>query len=200
MQQLLLNETTASRRRIPLFLFDDDSADAYAPKTGLTFTASEILISKNGASEVNSTGSVVEVAGGGYYYQATEAELDTLGYLSVRPNKVDVYGAPTVVQVIAVNLYDAAGAGLSRLDAAVSTRLPTSSYENVDAMLDKTNSVETGLTLRQALRLITTILGGRVSGSKTGVEVFRNVGDTKNRVTANIDSSGNRTSVTTDLT
>lgn len=201
MQQVFLNELTTARRRIPLFLFDDDSADAYAPKTGLTFTAAEIRVSKNGAAEANSAGTVTEVAGGVYYYEATAAELDTVGFLSIRPNKTDVYGAPTVVQVIALNLYDAASAGITRIDAAVSTRLPTSSYESVDAMLDKANAVETGVTMRGALRLMLSVLAGKVSGAGTGTEIFRNgVADSKARVTSTVDSSGNRTTVTTDQT
>ena len=200
MQQLLLSEPTAARRRIPLFFFDDDSADSYAPKTGLTFAAGELKISKNGAAEANTAGTVTEVAGGTYFYEATAAELDTLGFLTIRPAKTDVYGGPITVQVLAVNLYDATAAGITRLDATVSSRLAASSYDNADALLDKTNGVETGLTLRQALRLLTAVLGGRISGAGTGVEVFRNFNDTTNRVTASIDASGNRTSVTTNLT
>ena len=200
MQQLFLNEPTSARRRIPLFLFDDDSADAYAPKTGLTFTASEMLISKNGAAEANSAGTVVEIAGGGYYYQATQAEMDTVGFFSVRPNKTDVYGSPSVVQIIALNLYDAAAAGLTNLDAAMTTRLATASYENTDAFLDKANAIETGLTPRQALRAMASLLFGKVSGARTGTETFRNaVADTQARVTVSSDAQGNRTSVITSL-
>lgn len=200
MQQIKVSEAVASRRRIPLFLFDDDSADFYAPKTGLTFTAAEIRISKNGAAEANSTGTVTEVAGGVYYYEATAAELDTVGFISVRPVKTDVYGAPSVAQVIALNLYDSSGGGLTYLDATVSSRLPTATYEGADAILDKANGVETGITLRQALRLLASVIGGRTTGSRTGVVVTRNLADTKNVVTATIDSSGNRTALTRDLT
>jgi hypothetical protein len=195
MQQLLLSETLAARRRIPLFLFDDDSADSYAPKTSQTFIAAEIRVSKNGAAEVDSAGTVVEVAGGGYYYQATQAELDTLGYLSIRPNKTDVYGSPSVVQVIALNLYDAAAAGITNLDATVSSRLPTSTYEGADAILDKANGVYTGFTLRQAIRAISAILHGKVSGARTGREVFRSINDDSDAVTVTNDSAGNRTAV-----
>jgi hypothetical protein len=198
MQQVLLNEATAARRRIPLFLFDDDAADAYAPKTGLTFTASEILISKNGATEVNSAGTVVEIAGGGYYYQATQAELDTVGFFSVRPNKTDVYGSPSVVQIIALNLYDAAAAGMTNLDAAVSTRLASASYAAPTTLLTSADGVETGLTLQGALRLILSVGPGRRSGVGTGTELFRDYGNTKTRVTMVFDANGNTTSVTYD--
>ncbi len=197
MQQLFLNEPTAARRRIPLFLFDDDSADAYAPKTGLTFSAAEIQISKNGAAEVNSAGTVVEVAGGAYYYQATLAELDTVGFISVRPVKVDVYGAPSVAQVIAINLYDAVSAGIGRLDTAVSTRLATAGYENSDALLAK--PIWPGLTLLQALRGMASMLFGRVTGAGTGQERFRSNDDTTDALIITNDTAGNRTSITRNL-
>lgn len=38
------------------------------------------------------------------------------------------------------------------------------------------------------------------SGAGTGTEVFRDINDTKNRVTATVDSSGNRTAITRDAT
>jgi len=195
MQQMLLNETTAARRRIPMFFFDDDSADAYAPKTGLTFAAGELKVSKNGAAEANALGTVTELAGGGYYYEATAAEMDTVGFLQVRPVKTDVYGAPVVVQVIALNLYDAVAGGMSRLDATVSSRLPTTSYEGADAILDKANGVYTGFTMRQALRAMSALLHGKVSGARTGREIFRSVTDDSDAVTITNDSAGNRTAV-----
>jgi hypothetical protein len=76
---------------------------------------------------------------------------------------------------------------------------PTS-IENADALLDRLNAIETGLTVRQTLRLITAVLGGKVSGAGTGSEVFRATDDSKDRVTVTVDSSGNRSNVTTDLT
>ena len=75
-----------------------------------------------------------------------------------------------------------------------------SALENADALLDRINAVETGLTPRQTLRLIAAILGGKVSGAGTGSEVFRAADDSKDRVTVTVDGSGNRSNVTTDLT
>lgn len=69
------------------------------------------------------------------------------------------------------------------------------------ALLDLAAGVETGLTLRQALRLVTATTGGKLSGGGTATEVFRNaVADSKARVTATVDASGNRSAITYDLT
>jgi hypothetical protein len=130
----------------------------------------------------------------------------------------------------AFGLVGTAGAGLTaigdtriaNLDATISSRLAAASYtapdnagigtiitavgnvptanENADALLDRADAIESGLTLRGATRLNTSVLAGKVSGGGTGTETFRNVGDTKDRVISTVDVDGNRTAVTTDAT
>ena len=116
-----------------------------------------------------------------------------------------------------------------RIDAAISTRLATAGYtapdnasiasiltdtgtdipalidavptanENADALLDRAAGVETGHTLRQSLRLMLAALVGKLSGAATTTVTIRDVNDTKNRITATVDSDGNRTAVTEDV-
>jgi hypothetical protein len=70
-----------------------------------------------------------------------------------------------------------------------------------DALLDRTDAVETGLTPRSALKVALAATGGKVSGAATTTNTFRNaVADTKNRIIATVDSDGNRTAITYDLT
>jgi hypothetical protein len=199
------NEALASRRVVYFFCSDDDAADAYAPKSALTFTTGDLKISKNGGAWTNASGTtangqVVNLGNGWYSYAFSVLEIDTLGTVGLFTNVVDVYSEASFAQVVAFNPYDISALGLTFIDAAVSTRLPTASYEGADAFLDKANGVETGVTLRQALRLLASVIGGRTTGSRTGVVVTRNLADTKNVVTATIDSSGNRTALTRDLT
>lgn len=203
MQQIKLSEATANNRWVAFQVFDDDSADAYAPKTGLTFAAGELRIAKRGSAAANATnhGSVVEAGNGMYWYQLAAGEVDTLGPLLLVVNKTDCYPTPTVVQIVAHNVNDATALGLSRLDATITSRLADADYDDADAILDLANGIETGLTPRQALRLIAAVAAGKVSGAGTGTEYVRNaVADTKARITATVDSSGNRTAMTTDLT
>lgn len=69
------------------------------------------------------------------------------------------------------------------------------------AILDLADAIETGLTPRQAFRLIAAGIVGKLSGAGTSTEVFRNaVADSKARITATVDSSGNRSAITTDAT
>lgn len=59
-------------------------------------------------------------------------------------------------------------------------------------------SIESGFTLQECIRLMNSVLLSKVSGAGTGTEVFRDINDTKDRVTSSVDSSGNRTSVALD--
>lgn len=62
-------------------------------------------------------------------------------------------------------------------------------------ILDESD-IETGYSMREALRLILSALAGKVSGGGTTTITIRNVTDNKNRITATVDSNGNRTAVT----
>lgn len=77
--------------------------------------------------------------------------------------------------------------------------LPTAA-ENAAALMDLANGIETGLTPRQAMRLMVAALAGKLSGAATTTITIRNVGDSKDRITATVDADGNRTAVTTDAT
>lgn len=60
--------------------------------------------------------------------------------------------------------------------------------------------IDGSTTAEQSLRLANAVLGGKVSGAGSGQEYFRDLADSKNRVIATVDSSGNRSVVTRDLT
>jgi hypothetical protein len=61
-------------------------------------------------------------------------------------------------------------------------------------------TVEGSTTLVQTLRLLNAALGGKASGLETTTAVYRDIGDTKDRITATVDVDGNRSAVTLDLT
>lgn len=66
----------------------------------------------------------------------------------------------------------------------------------VDSILDDT--VEGTLTLRQIVKILLAVMAGKSSGGGTGTIAFRDNADTKARVSATVDSNGNRTGVTID--
>jgi len=67
-----------------------------------------------------------------------------------------------------------------------------------DDVLDEV--VEGTLTLRQIHRLLLSALAGLASGGGTPILTFRDIADTKDRITATVDKAGNRTAVIRDAT
>lgn len=68
----------------------------------------------------------------------------------------------------------------------------------IDAIFDRTDGVESGWTLRQALRIMAAALAGELAGAATTTITIRNITDTKARITATVDADGNRTALTLD--
>lgn len=60
--------------------------------------------------------------------------------------------------------------------------------------------VEGSFTAVNYIRIFASALGGKASGLATTTATFRDTGDTKARITATVDTSGNRTAVTLDGT
>lgn len=80
------SEATAAKRRLPFRCIDATGAG----KTGLTFSGSEIQVSKNGAAFGDFAGSASELAGGWYYYEFTQSELNTTGFVGLKVVKSGV--------------------------------------------------------------------------------------------------------------
>ncbi len=70
--------------------------------------------------------------------------------------------------------------------------------EIADALLDRAAGVETGVTPRQWFRLAAAALFGKASGLATTTAIYRNTGDSVDRITATVDADGNRSAVTLD--
>jgi hypothetical protein len=68
----------------------------------------------------------------------------------------------------------------------------------IDAIWDEV--MESGFTGRQMIRGFAAALLAKASGLDTTTAIFRDIADTKDRITATVDASGNRSAVTLDLT
>lgn len=95
---------------------------------------------------------------------------------------------------------DATATAKGTLAAAITVTGDLLTSANIaDAILDDVDGVESGLTVRQALRIIAAAVAGEVSGAETATITFRSaVADDKDRIVATV-SSGNRTAITYDL-
>ena len=71
-------------------------------------------------------------------------------------------------------------------------------YTLVMQTVDSADAATNANTLEKRIRIAMSALAGKVSGMATNVPIFRNITDTKARITATTDSSGNRSAVTLD--
>ena len=115
------NEAIAARRRVPVALVDANGD----PVTGQTLSAGDMKISKNGGAEINHAGSFVEAGGGDYYYEFTQAEVDTLGFLRARIVKPGARTFRIAAQVVAFDPYESVRDSVENQLAAVARPEPT---------------------------------------------------------------------------
>src|SRR5215831_2913863 len=117
-----VSEGTAPRRRLLVYLVDD--TDGKTAETGVTVSAGDIKISKNGAAEANHAGTWTEIAGGLYYYEYTSGELDTLGFVTFRIVKTGVRTFVGVAQVVSLDPYVINVAGIKKNTALNAFEFP----------------------------------------------------------------------------
>ncbi len=90
------------------------------------------------------------------------------------------------------------GSGLSPEQDAKITAIDNNTTGIPDDVWEKT--LESGFSAENMMRLMAAALAGKVSGAGSGTVVFRDIGDVKDRITADVDSTGNRTAITLDET
>ncbi len=141
------------------------------------------------------------LSAGAVALQATLSALNNLSIANVR-TAVGLASANLDTQLAAIAGYiDTEVASIIATLAAGMTLTAGERNAVADALLDRANAIETGLTPRGAWRLGAAADAGKTSGMDTGSVLIRNaVADSKNRITAVCDSDGNRTSVTADVT
>jgi hypothetical protein len=148
------------------------SADHVTPLTGATVT---VTLSKNGGAFGAAAGTVAEIANGIYKLTPTSVDTGTLGELAIHATATSGDPADLLRQVVAFNPYDATALGLSRLDAAVTSRLATG---NVTV---GTNNDKTGYALAS---------GEHTAIAADVLDVAASAHNSANTIGAKINSSG----------
>jgi len=67
--------------------------------------------------------------------------------------------------------------------------------DDVDLLYDLNNAIESDLGIKEMLRIMFAVLANKSSGGNTNTISFRDYGDSKNRIVATVDDSGNRSTV-----
>lgn len=185
-----IKQSTASTIKLGPFL---DDTDGKTPETGLTISQADIRLSKNGGNfaQSNNTAGATHNENGYYSVPLDATDTNTLGTFRVAVLKSGALAVWQDYMVVPANVWDSMF-GASTLNVNVSTM----SSGAVDSILD--DPVEGSFTMRQLLRLMASALFGKASGGGTATITFRDLGDSKDRITATVTSNGNRTTVVLD--
>lgn len=153
-----------------------DSTDHVTEETGLTLT---VTVSKNGGAFGAVSGTVAEVANGVYKLTPVAGDVDTLGPAVFRATATGADSFNVEGRVVSFDPYDAAGLGLSRVDAAISSRnaiapaTPTNVTDAQAAIIGEVNANETKIDTAQTSL---TLLEGRLTAARAGYLDNLNVG------------------------
>ena len=137
---LILKQSTARNIMLKVFLASDHVSAA----TGKTLT---VTASKNGGAFAAIGGSVSEVSSGWYQVALTTTDTNTLGTLIIRATAAacdDSEHGP--IEVVAVDMQDATAFGLSRVDAAISTRSTLTQGQAQTAVANELDAAGTELS------------------------------------------------------
>jgi len=171
------------------------------PDAALAPGAASVVMMLRGAT--NMAPVLIEIELDGVDYQdATRLGLSALPNASAGASG----GLPTVDASNAVKVQSGTGANqmaLSSGQVTVGTNNDKAGYglsagerdSVADALLDRANGIEPGITFRQAMRLMEAVLLG-LAAETSGTVVFKRKDGTTTALTVVHDSTGNRTSVT----
>lgn len=174
------NESTASKRRVFFHLVD--ATDGITPETGEAGGQPQVSI--NGAAWTNTgIGVLVAIGNGRYYAELTQTLVATAGtIIETRFKSANTAECPgDSVQVVAFDPHDAAGLGLSRVDAAVSSRAEPG--DEMDVVDSAVTAIQAGLVTTDDLPDNFSVLDINASGHISRVALA-------DALTSNNDKSG----------
>lgn len=137
----------------------------------------------------------------GHGLLATEAKQDTIDTVVdaikvVTDNLPDSGALTTLLSNVAAILADTGTDGV--VVASGSKTGYALSAAGVDAIADEEYDNDgTAISLRGAIKLILSVLTAKSSGGGGSTIIFRDINDSKNRISATVDANGNRTAVGT---
>ena len=142
------------------------------------------------------TGAVGSVAANGI--TATSIAADAINAAAVKADAV------TKIQnglATPTNITAAAGIAVTSIGANVITAASMNADASTEiATTILATAVDGTTTWAESVRLANSALGGKASGLNTTTAVYRDLADTKDRISATVDADGNRSAVTRTLT
>ena len=119
----MIIKKSSATKALPFLLVD--SGDHFTGKTGLVPV---VTLSKNGEAFLAPAGAVTEIGNGWYKVAGNATDSNTAGNLIVHATADEADPSDTVFVVVGADFDDTDSLGLTRIDVAISSRFPTTSY------------------------------------------------------------------------
>ena len=185
---------------------DANSTQLAAIKTktdGLNFTGTDVKATLDGETVTvgtnnDKTGYALTVAYDAAKTAASQSSVDTIDGIVDAILEDTGTTLPASLSAISAYIDTEVAAILEDTGSTIPGLIGALNLISVDDVLDE--AVEGTVTLRQALRGIMSVLMAKASGGGTSTLVYRDLADTKARVTVTADENGNRSAVVRDLT
>lgn len=181
-----------------------DSTDGVTAETALSIANTDIKIHVAGATTLanKNSGGATHISNGNYYAVLDATDTATVGSGCIIVQVSGALAVRTDFCVLPALVYDSLIGGTDNLQVDAiqfgGATYATALAAEVDAVWDEV--VDGTTTARQSVRLQNSALAGKASGLGTTTAVFRDLADTKDRISATVDADGNRTAVTRDAT
>lgn len=180
---------------VKLFIQDTRQSDGRG-LTGLAFNTSSLTCYRARDDDGNAAGTAITLAtmtrgtwASGGFVEKDATNMPGVYEFGV-PNNALASGSETVVIILK---------GASNM-APVVLEIQLVAFDPQEATAGVlVGEVENSLTLTAVLRGMFAALTGKASGLDTTTAVYRDNADTKDRITATVDTDGNRSAVTLDL-
>jgi len=176
------------------------TSGSYASGAAVQFVRPQLLLSNLNAAAAAITVKIRNTTDNLTVYResvAKDAAADT-GIRFTLPPFLTTANKTYGIQVLSSNASDTnVSWQIDWLDANLSAATLTADERSAaaDALLDRADAVETGKTLRQAMRIMAAVLAGKVSGAGSGTETFKGLDGATTRAVVTTDADANRTNV-----
>lgn len=192
---------------------DADDADGSTTKARLAIWYNGVLTTENGARYLRGAISVLSTAAIRINTSVLDLKIENISVtygLNFTDTERRLYRDDGAAIYAAASAAGSIQNDYSGVPDTVTTSDQSLNLATAEQAIDnKLSSISSGVwtyvvtgstTAVQMMRGFAAMLLGKVSGAGTGAETFRDIADTKDVATFMVDSSGNRTAVTRDLT
>lgn len=179
----------------------DLTAPTVAITAAITLTQSVNSVTGSHMAEIDTSNGAYG-AGKDYVLRPTAGTVNGVSIIGMELGRFSLQNRSMAAVLTAVDALPTnaeLATALAAADDAILSAIAGLNDLSADDLLDLADGVESGITLRETMRVLLAGIAGKVSGASTATIKFRDTNDTKDRITATTTTDQDRTAVTLDV-